>query len=237
MTPHQQKCASLYYKSEDLKKALQGQPKNILKDSNSWLKLNEFIEINKKLLLIDLDYALEKKSEVDLWNVAFKEVINGLQNEASSSKLSILDKSKRSEAQTSLSWFLDFASGFYVLLLQEICVAYDLDLPFLRSAGFYGVASDLESKDAGTNEVKKCENVSSINYICTHCLVHMGDIARYKGLIKQAESFYKHSLTVAPSSGHAYNQLALVEVSKGCNLSAVFFYIRALALKCPFPGM
>ena len=55
------------------------------------------------------------------------------------------------------------------------------------------------------------------NYICTHCLIHMGDIARYKGQVKQAESFYKHSLTVSPASGHSYNQLALVEVSKGSN--------------------
>ena len=69
---HQQKCASLYYKSEDLKKVLHSQSKNILKESSSWLRLNEFVEINKKLVLIDLDYAIEKKSEVDLWNVAFK---------------------------------------------------------------------------------------------------------------------------------------------------------------------
>ena len=66
MSQHQQKCASLYYKSEDLKKTIQGQSKNILKDSNAWLKLNEFIEINKKLVLIDLDYVLEKKSEVKI---------------------------------------------------------------------------------------------------------------------------------------------------------------------------
>ena len=111
--------------------------------------------------------------KVDLWNVAFKEVISGLQNEAANLKLSILDKTKKSEIQTTLSWFLDFASGFYVLLLQEICVVYDLDLPFLRSAGFYGVASDLET-NSDASEVKKCQNVSSINYICTHCLIHLG---------------------------------------------------------------
>ena len=70
MSQHQQKCASLYYKSEDLKKTIQGQSKNILKDSNAWLKLNEFIEINKKLVLIDLDYVLEKKSEVKIILVA-----------------------------------------------------------------------------------------------------------------------------------------------------------------------
>ena len=97
------------------------------------------------------------------------------------------------------------------------------------------MASDLETNNEA-NEVKKCQNVGSINYICTHCLIHMGDIARYKGQVKQAETFYKHSLTVSPASGHSYNQLALVEVSKGSNLSAVFFYIRALALKGPFPA-
>ena len=142
---HQQKCASLYYKSEDLKKVLHSQSKNILKESSSWLRLNEFVEINKKLVLIDLDYAIEKKSEVDLWNVAFKEVIDGLRKEAADTKLSQfqmsnLEKTKKTEAQTSLSWFLDFASGFYVLLLQEICVTYDLDLPFLR---YYELAFSL----------------------------------------------------------------------------------------------
>ena len=217
---------SLFHKSEDLKKSLQGRQnkETIFKDP----KYHEFVEIHKKLLLQDLDFAIDKKSEVELWTVAFKEVINFYQSEITS-RSSILDKNKKSEAQTALTWFLDFASGFYILLLQDICVSYDLDLPFLRSVAFYGVSSEAKS-------AKKCQNVANVNYICTHCLVHLGDISRYRGHLKQAENFYRNSLKIAPTCGHSYNQLALLQVSKGCQLTCVFYYVRALALKCPFPA-
>ena len=77
--------------------------------------------------------------------------------------------------------------------------------------------------------------VNSVNSIFSS-IVHLGDLSRYRSQNKQAENFYRHSLKVAPASGHAYNQLALLEVTKGCHLTAVFYYVRALALKCPFPA-
>ena len=241
-TSSQKKSIAIYYKIEDLK---QTSKKFIFKDTNVWQKHYELLEVYKKLILVDLDYALEKKAEVDLWNVGFKEIVTQIQSEANSR--SILDKSKKSEAQSNLTWFLDFASGFYVLLLQELMTLYDLDLPFMRSASYYGVsdsvgenseaATNSTSGSTGSNEVMvKCSNVSNINYICAHMQVHLGDLARYRGQNKRAENFYRHSLKVAPASGHAYNQLALLEVNKGCSLTAIFYYIRALALKCPFPA-
>ena len=243
-TSSQKKSIAIYYKIEDLKHTSK---KFIFKDTNVWQKHYELLELYKKLILVDLDYALEKKAEVDLWNVGFKEIVTQIQSEANSR--SILDKSKKSEAQSNLTWFLDFASGFYVLLLQELMTLYDLDLPFMRSASYYGVsdsvcenseaaaATNSTSGTTGSNEVMvKCSNVSNINYICAHMQVHLGDLARYRGQNKRAENFYRHSLKVAPASGHAYNQLALLEVNKGCSLTAIFYYIRALALKCPFPA-
>ena len=240
-TTSQQKSIAIYYKIEDLK---QTSKKFIFKDTNVWQKHYELLEVYKKLILVDLDYALEKKAEVDLWNVGFKEIVTQIQSEANSR--SILDKSKKSEAQSNLTWFLDFASGFYVLLLQELMTLYDLDLPFMRSASYYGVsesvgenseaASTADTSGGGNEVMVKCSNVSNINYICAHLQVHLGDLARYRGQNKRAENFYRHSLKVAPASGHAYNQLALLEVNKGCSLTAIFYYIRALALKCPFPA-
>ena len=38
-----------------------------------------------------------------------------------------------------------------------------------------------------------------------------------------------------PSSGHPYNQLALLESVRGDKLSALFYYVRSLALQHPFP--
>jgi hypothetical protein len=36
---------------------------------------------------------------------------------------------------------------------------------------------------------------SSCVYICQYCLVHLGDIARYRNQRKQAENFYKYETT------------------------------------------
>lgn len=77
---------------------------------------------------------------------------------------------------------------------------------------------------------------SSCLYICQYCLVHLGDIARYRNQRQQAESFYKHAILVSPNSGHPYNQLALLETSQGDKLSTVFQYVRGIAVKNPFPA-
>ena len=76
-----QKSVNLFYKVEELKKI---NKKSLFKDPNIWQKYYEFLEVCKKLVLIDLDYALEKKIEVDLWNFGFKEIITQLQSEGTS---------------------------------------------------------------------------------------------------------------------------------------------------------
>ena len=236
MSSSSQEIRKSYYQGQELASVLQNSKKvNPLKNPEFWLKIQTLCDLQKLILISDLDFALEKKIEVELWNVCFKDLITFLQSE-SKSKSILLDKQKQNEASMTLKWFLDFAIGFYVLLLQEIAMLYDLDLPFLRSAAFYGLQQSLDDDSENSPKSVKSKNLANVNYICAHCLVHLGDIYRYKGQFKQAGNFYRQSLKVAPASGHAYNQLALLEVSKGQNLNAIFFYIRALALKCPFPA-
>ncbi|XP_052246547.1 nonsense-mediated mRNA decay factor SMG7-like isoform X17 [Dreissena polymorpha] len=75
---------------------------------------------------------------------------------------------------------------------------------------------------------------SSCLYVCQHCLVHLGDIARYRQQIDQAQTYYWHAASLVPFNGQPYNQLAILEASKGNKLSTVFYYIRSLAVKVPF---
>lgn len=65
--------------------------------------------------------------------------------------------------------------------------------------------------------------------------MHLGDIARYRNESKQAESFYRHAVSLSPTSGQPYNQLALLEASRGDKLGTVFHYARSVAVKHPFP--
>lgn len=67
-------------------------------------------------------------------------------------------------------------------------------------------------------------------------MVHLGDIARYRSQNRQAETFYKYALVLSSRSGQPYNQLALLEASRGDKVSEVFHYVRAVALPHPFPA-
>ncbi|KAL1131554.1 hypothetical protein AAG570_011171, partial [Ranatra chinensis] len=182
-------------------------------------------KIYRDVLINDLEYALDKKVEQDLWTYGFKNYIVALQN---------VGRDKKDNwglLQARLSWFLDCASGFYLTLLQEICSLFGLDLPFKRHDSLFGyrrVSSD-------STNVSNPER-SSCYYICQHCLVHLGDIARYRNQMVQAESFYRHAVALGANSGHPYNQLALLEASRADRLSTVFYYTRSIAVAHKFPA-
>lgn len=46
--------------------------------------------------------------------------------------------------------------------------------------------------------------------------------------------FYRYAVLLSPSSGQPYNQLALLEASRGNKLGTVFHYARSVAVKHPF---
>lgn len=146
--------------------------------------------------------------------------------------LIFIQNPRRAESQALLTWCLESASGFYLTLLQELCNTFDLDLPFRRTGSFY----DQPKLSNSSEHSPISPQTSSCLYICQYCLVHLGDIARYRNQRKQAESFYKQAILVSPTSGHPYNQLALLEASQGDNLSTVFHYVRGIAVKNPFPA-
>ncbi|XP_046740287.1 uncharacterized protein LOC124407800 isoform X2 [Diprion similis] len=211
-------------KAEPLKDKVQ-QCKDLLNDNDAWVCQQQLQKIYQQVLILDLEYALDRKVEQELWNLGFKNYIATLQIQAKDRK-----NPKRGESQAMLSWCLEAASGFYLTLLQEICTAFDLDLPFRRKSYVYGCTSPWKAV-----EKLSAPHKSSCFYVCQYCLVHLGDIARYRNENKQAELFYRHAVSLSPSSGQPYNQLALLEASRGDKLGTVFHYVRSVAVKHPFP--
>jgi len=55
---------------------------------------------------------------------------------------------------------------------------------------------DTDDKPLGLTFLRKPQK-SSCNYICQYCLVHLGDIARYRNQNKQSESFYRYIIKIA----------------------------------------
>ncbi|XP_069367472.1 nonsense-mediated mRNA decay factor SMG7 isoform X5 [Paralichthys olivaceus] len=192
-----------------------------------WTSRQALQDLYQKMLVTDLEYALDKKVEQDLWNHAFKNQITTLQSQAKNRA-----NPNRSEVQANLSLFLEAASGFYTQLLQELCTVFNVDLPCRVKSSQLGIISN---KQSNTSAIVSPQP-SSCSYICQHCLVHLGDIARYRNQTSQAESYYRHAAQLVPSNGQPYNQLAILASSKGDHLTTIFYYCRSIAVKFPFPA-
>ncbi|XP_044075481.1 protein SMG7 isoform X5 [Siniperca chuatsi] len=192
-----------------------------------WTSRQALQDLYQKMLVTDLEYALDKKVEQDLWNHAFKNQITTLQSQAKNRA-----NPNRSDVQANLSLFLEAASGFYTQLLQELCTVFNVDLPCRVKSSQLGIISNKQSSGSAIVTPQP----SSCSYICQHCLVHLGDIARYRNQTSQAESYYRHAAQLVPSNGQPYNQLAILASSKGDHLTTIFYYCRSIAVKFPFPA-
>lgn len=191
----------------------------------------------EELLLTDLEFALDKKVEQELWNSAFRNPIAAFQAKPAEKK----DRAN-GESHTTLSTLLETASGFYLQLFQKLCSVYNVSLRchfHEADFGIFHLDEPEEEENAAESETEtdiEKPKKSSVLYICQHCLVHLGDIARYRSQSLQAENFYRHAVELGPQNGHPYNQIALLEAASGEKLSAVFFHVRSLALQHPFPA-
>ena len=81
---------------------------------------------------------------------------------------------------------------------------------------------------------------------CTCSFLLHKTLSRYRAHNDQAETFYRHAISLAPSSGQPYNQvqfswgdtdlhgfpkIAILEASRQNKLATVYFYVRAVSLK------
>lgn len=63
-------------------------------------------------------------------------------------------------------------------LLHELCSAFDLELPFCVKAARFGVTKKLRQRF----QKVVIPQISSCLYICQYCLVHLGDLGKFKML-------------------------------------------------------
>uniref|UniRef100_A0A0X3NI43 Protein SMG7 n=2 Tax=Schistocephalus solidus TaxID=70667 RepID=A0A0X3NI43_SCHSO len=88
------------------------------------------------------------------------------------------------------------------------------------------------------NPVSKISLSDAIVYVIQHSLIHLGDVARYQNHPLIASTYYTWAWLVDPTSGHPYNQLAILESVKQKKQfeDLCYFYIRAVSCLHPFPA-
>ena len=140
----------------------------------AWTSYQRLAATYRNILITDLEFALDRKVEQDLWNNCFKSQISNLQAAAKEKR----NPKSGAEASLTLSWFLEMSSGFYILMLQEVSQTYGIELPFFQSADPYGLWRPETKTAANSSQEGKPPTKTSCIYLCQHCLVHLGDIAR-----------------------------------------------------------
>ncbi|KAK2719172.1 nonsense-mediated mRNA decay factor SMG7-like [Artemia franciscana] len=188
-------------------------------------KIEDLQECYGCLLLQDLDQSLDDKIELDLWNYCFKGPISKFQ-----SKMSNRKDPKYRELKSRYQHILELSMGFYLSLLESLKEQNDLAFPEQKKDGSKFIILKKQRIPA-INEPSR----SSLLYLTQHVYIHLGDLARYRRFLEEAEAYYKQAVGVEPSNGHAYNQLALLEAAGGIQLSVVFYYVRSVCVKHPFP--
>lgn len=76
---------------------------------------------------------------------------------------------------------------------------------------------------------------------CHRTLVFLGDLSRYREASQSpknwgpATGYYTLAKKLVPGSGSPHNQLAVIALNEGSNLSATYHLYRALSVAEPFP--
>lgn len=97
--------------------------------------------------------------------------------------------------------------------------------------------------DVSSNPPPDC-NLHTKNIVIRSChrtLVFLGDLSRYREASQSpknwgpATGYYSLAKKLVPKSGSPHNQLAVIALNEGSNLSATYHLYRALSVAEPFP--
>ncbi|PAA56240.1 hypothetical protein BOX15_Mlig024317g2, partial [Macrostomum lignano] len=186
-----------------------------------WLNRLALCDSLSRLLFLDMETALDRKFEQELWNVCFKEPVAAAQREA---------KLAGSSGQAKLAALLEYGIGFYTNLLHELCTVFQVSLPCRKRQSHGPVLEPVVLRVKA-----KWPTAGSLAYLCQHCLVHLGDLCRYQRRLDQAKLYYNWAVQTCPSNGHPFNQLAILASQEENRQVATFFhYIRAMSCATPF---
>ncbi|PIO64927.1 hypothetical protein TELCIR_13424, partial [Teladorsagia circumcincta] len=195
---------------------------------------SDLCEIYYGVMLRDIYFTFSMNLEQHLWKQAFYKPIEVFKSMANSPK----DSSRLFRSQLLL--LLNKGIAFYERLIALYEKEVDVDVEraalfqFDSDENFWNVCLSPNSPDAESSRRKTALKS------CSRHLISLGDLKRYRTLVEGSEDYsgsrtlYSRSAQLWSSSGHCYNQLAVVAYFSGHALDEIFFCIRALSAGHPF---
>ncbi len=174
------------------------------------------------LLKTDLVFCAEHDVEFHIWKIAFYHLVEVLRQGLKEDSAEI-----RNTVQSNIIELLEEGMNFYAQMLDTLDTTYELDLD-----SYYDV---LEPRPSDKHI--RCALMSA-----QKCLLCLGDLARYKENIQdtsnygKARQYYQKASNIEPRNGRPFNQLAILAVTTKRKFEAVYYNMRCLQSKNPFPS-
>ncbi|XP_060139084.1 telomerase-binding protein EST1A [Zootoca vivipara] len=181
----------------------------------------EMLQLYKRCLLTDIEFADAQNVDQLLWKNAFYQVIEKFRQ-----LLKDPLGENAQEIRTKLLQILDEGSDFFDGLLQKLQGTYQFKLE-----------DYMDGMAVRSKPLRKVVKYALIS--AQRSLICQGDICRYREQSSdtanygKARSWYLKAQHIAPKNGRPYNQLALLAVYTRRKLDAVYYYMRSLAASNP----
>ncbi|KIW97251.1 uncharacterized protein Z519_02643 [Cladophialophora bantiana CBS 173.52] len=202
--------------------------------------LAKFRSACQDFLFIDFRAAAEKKVEDHLWNAHMK--VNSKFRQYLANFREGEGKKKVVERRKAEKLYLEFIKSsqrFYREYIQRLASNFKDVSEILEIA--QGMKLDTLPADPPqtVDDALKNKLIES----CYSALVQLGDLSRYRETELQtnrrnwgpAVGYYTKAVALNPTSGRAYNQLAVVARADDDHLRAVYYLYRAICLEHPAP--
>ncbi len=132
--------------------------------------------------------------------------------------------------------FLKTSQHYYKGYIQRLASHFD------GLEELYKIAHRLQLSTLTADDKVKvsAKTAHDILLSCHATLLHLGDLSRYRNVLRTKDRSWQSAIThyelandLYPDSGNAFNQLAVISLSDGDHLCAVYYLYRALAVSEP----
>ncbi|KAA6424776.1 MAG: hypothetical protein FRX49_05443 [Trebouxia sp. A1-2] len=188
----------------------------------------------ESLLFLDYTGAQEREVEPALWKSVFYRPIEEFRRRIKAAAVAgEKGRAPLQKVKLTFGGFLQDAARFYRQLACKLQTAYG-------AVGFSLEEAQLQTAPAVPDQQYTPQDCKPSVYRCLICL---GDIFRYETSVLQSQpkkdwsaaaKHYRLAMSVYPSGGNSYNQLAVLSTYSEDDLAAVYYYFRSLAVAKPF---
>ncbi|TPX32756.1 hypothetical protein SmJEL517_g04258 [Synchytrium microbalum] len=196
----------------------------------------QLLETYDDLLLGDLFTAIEKNVLERLWTLVYYKPIEALRSQLRSQhQQSTPPLTNSQNIKRELSQELQSASATFNSIIIELQARGNLDLVQLAADNFYGQGYPLQPP--AERPAIASPTFQSMAFGCIHhCLIYLGDLARYGDAASAdlAQLYYRKCLALSPAQGKPYSQLAIVALHKSFYLDAAYWFSLAMSTSQPF---